>query len=99
MKTLLAVFILTTSPAFATPYLCTMDTANHTLDKLQENHSIVPILKMNLAGDIQAILAANTEGKFWLLMLAPDGRSCILAIGDKMKQAKPDDRFMEEKEE
>ncbi len=99
MKTLLAVFLFTASPAFATQYLCTTDTANHTLDKLQENHSIVPILKMNLAGDTQAILAANPEGKFWLLMMTPDGRSCILAIGDKMKQAKPDDRFNAETEE
>jgi hypothetical protein len=99
MKTLLAVLLLASSPALATPTICTTDTANNTLDKLRDNHGEVPILKMQIAGGIQGILVANPAGDFWLLVLSPSGTACILAIGDTMKQAKPDDRFHAETEE
>ncbi len=99
MKTLLAVLLLASSPAAAQPYICLQGDADDTMDKLRDNHGEVPILQMTMAGGYQSFLIANPAGQWVLLTKMPGGSTCILGIGDGMKKATADQRFLEERSE
>ena len=97
MKTLLAVLLLAASPAAAQPYICLAGSADETMDKLRDNHGEVPILQMTMAGGYQSFLVASPDGHWLLLTKMPGGSTCILGIGDGMKKATSDQRFLQEK--
>ena len=85
--------LLLSSTASANIEICTTVPANEALDRIQSNKGEVPILKMKLAGDIEAILVANPDGDFALFRLHSSGRACIVAIGNGMTRAEPAVRF------
>lgn len=87
-----AVLVLTASPAAAVP--CLVTDANYVLENPMRGE--VPVLKMTLAGGLQAFIVANAKGEFMLYAMNEKGWPCILALGDGMKPAAPTDRFLKE---
>ncbi len=99
MKTLLAVLLLASTPVAAQPYICLQGDAGDAMDKLRDEHGEVPILQMTMAGGYQSFLIAGPDGHWLLLTRMPGGSTCILGIGDGMKKATADQRFLEERSE
>lgn len=99
LKLALLILVLLVTPAMSLP--CIVAPANAVLDMVRDSGGEVPILRMKVqglvSGDTQAFLVASPKGTFILFVLASDGRACILAIGNEMRAAHPNDRFSEEK--
>lgn len=95
-KLAMLILAVTTAPAVGQEMVCTAEPANTVLDTLQSRGE-VPILRMTVAGNVQALLVANPGGDFVLFIPVPDGRACILAIGHDMRKAQPNERFLAER--
>lgn len=67
--------------------VCTVDKANDVIDAIVRNGQERPVLRMQEAGGFPAVLLADQKGNYTLLVLSPDGRACILAIGEGMAVA------------
>ena len=93
MKYVLITACLLSSSAQAAT-VCSVEPANDVLDILQV-HAEVPILS-GVMGDEQIKVVASPDGKFMVLVLSPTGEACILAAGEALKTAKPDERFAKE---
>jgi hypothetical protein len=101
MSRLLAVaLILSVSPALAADQeVCIVQDPNQAIASMaHDGAGEVPMLTMTMAGGYQGIMVANAAtGSFTLLVLAPSGRACLLAIGTDLKPATAETRFKAEK--